>query len=41
MVETSIISHAIVERILPRMAEGRMAEVMRQGEGFGEILIEP
>src|ERR1700722_8604220 len=41
MVETSVISHAIVERILPRMAEGRMAEVMRQCEGFGEVLIEP
>ena len=41
MVETSVISHAIVECILPRMAEERMAEVMRQCEGFGEVLIEP
>ena len=33
--------HALVERVLAGMAEGRMAEVVREGQRLGQILVEP
>lgn len=29
------------QRLLPRMAEGRMAQVMSQGDRFGQVLVKP
>ena len=40
MIETAEIGHAGVERVLTRVPEGWMAEIVRQGQRFGEILVE-
>ena len=40
MLEATVFAHAFVERVLAGVAEGRMAEVMRQGNGFHQRLIE-
>ncbi len=36
-----MLAHAVVERILAGMAEGRVAEVVRQRQRLGQILVEP
>ena len=41
VVETAMIPQASVERALPGMAERRMAEIVRQRQGLGEVLVEP
>ena len=40
VVEAAEARHAGVERVLARMAEGGVAEVVRQGERLREILVE-
>ena len=40
MVEAAVIAEAAVERAFAGMAEGRMAEVVAQRGGLGQILIE-
>lgn len=41
MIETAVPGAGIVERLLPRMAEWRMADIMRQAKCFGQILVQP
>ena len=41
VVEAAERRHAVVERVLAGMAEGRVAEVVRQRQRLGEILVEP
>ena len=41
VIEALEILHAGVEHILAGMAERRMAEIVREAEAFGEIVIEP
>jgi hypothetical protein len=38
--ESAVVEHEAVEDFLPFMAEGGMAEVMGEGDGFGEIFVE-
>ena len=40
MVEPAIGFHRRIQRIFPRMAEGRMAQIMRQRQSLGQILIQ-
>ena len=40
VVEAFIVPHALVELVFPGMAERRMAEIMREREGFGEVFVE-
>ena len=40
VVETAIGSHAGIERIFARMTEGRVAEIMRQRQRLGQILVQ-
>lgn len=40
VVETAIGLHGLVERPLPGMAKGRVAEIVRERDGLGQILIE-
>ena len=41
MVEAAEPRHALVERVLAGMAEGRVAEVVRQRQRLGQVLVEP
>ena len=41
VVEPAMAGHAFGQCILPRMAEGGVAEIMRESECFGQILVEP
>ena len=41
VVEPAMLAHAVVERVLARMAEGRVAEIVREGQRLGEILVQP
>ena len=41
MVKPAIGLHRRIQRIFPGMAEGRMAQIMRQRQGLGQILIQP
>ena len=36
VLEAAVFAHAFVQRILPGMAERRMAEVVREADGFGQ-----
>ena len=40
VLEAAVRGHAVVERVLPGVAEGRVAEVVREGDGFGQVLVE-
>jgi hypothetical protein len=40
MVETAIGQHDFIKDILARVPEGRMAKIMRQGQRFGQIIVE-
>jgi ADP-ribose pyrophosphatase len=40
MVESAVIGHKLIERGLTGVSEGWMPEVMRQGDGLGEIFVE-
>ena len=40
MVEAAVVGEQAVEGFLARVAEGRMAEVVGEGDGFGEIFVE-
>src|SRR3546814_2186032 len=40
MIEAAVHRHRGFQRILPRMAERRMADIVRQAQGFGLILVE-
>src|SRR5258707_1102826 len=35
-----VVLHALVQLVLPRVAEGRVAEIVRQREHLGEVLVE-
>ena len=41
VVEAAERRHAVVERVLAGMAEGRVAEVVRQRQRLGQVLVEP
>ena len=41
VLEAAVRGHAVVERILPGVAEGRVAEVVGQRDGFGQIFVQP
>src|SRR3546814_19543730 len=41
MVEAACDRHRVFQRILPRRAEGRMADIVRQAQSFGQILVKP
>jgi hypothetical protein len=41
MVEAAEPGHALVERVLARMAEWGVAEVVGERQRFGEVLVEP
>ena len=40
VLEAAVVAHAVVERILPGMTEGRVAEIVRQRDRFGQCLIQ-
>jgi hypothetical protein len=40
VIEPALPRHGGIERALPGMAEGGVAEIVRKGEGFGQILVE-
>src|SRR3546814_7621782 len=40
MIEAAVHRHRGFQRILPRMADGRMADIVRPAPGFGKILVE-
>jgi hypothetical protein len=40
VLESAVIPQAFVERVLPRVTEWRMAEIVRQADGFRQRLIE-
>ena len=39
MLEAAVIAHAFVQRVLPGMTERRMAEIVRERNGFDEIFV--
>jgi hypothetical protein len=41
MIEAAMRCHRGLQRILARMAEGRMADIVRQAQRFGQIFVEP
>ena len=41
VVEAAVVGHAGVERVLSRMAEGRVSEIVAEGDGLREIVVEP
>src|SRR5690606_22925701 len=41
VIEAAVLAHRAVERILTGMAERRVAQVVRQGQCLGQVLIEP
>ena len=40
MFEPAVVAQALVQRVLARMTEGRMPEVMRQRDGLGQVFVE-
>ena len=40
VLEAAVIAHAVVERILAGVAEGRVAEIVRQGDRFDQRLVQ-
>ena len=40
VLKATVILHAGIERILPRMAKWRVAQVMRQADGLGQVLVD-
>ena len=36
VLEAAVVAHALVERVLARVAERRVAEIVREADGFGE-----
>ena len=40
VVEPAVALHEPVERFLAGVAEGRVAQVVREGDGFGEVFVE-
>ena len=40
MLEAAVIPHAVIQRRFPGVAERWMSQVVGQGDGFGQILIE-
>ena len=40
VLEAAVLAHALVERVLARMPEGRVAQVVRQRDGFGQCLVQ-
>ncbi len=41
MVEPAMIGERALQRILARMAEGRVADIVRQAERLGQVLVQP
>ena len=41
VLEAAVLRHAGIERVLARVAERRVAEVVRQGDRFHQVLVEP
>ena len=39
VVPAAIIAHRIGERILARVAKGRMADIVRQSQSLGQVLV--
>ena len=40
VLEAAVVAHAVVERILAGVAEGRVAEIVRQRDRFGQRLVQ-
>ena len=40
VLEAAVLAHAFVERILAGVAEGRVAEVVREADRFGQVFVE-
>ncbi len=40
MLEATVITHALVERVLTGVAEGRMAEIVGEGDRLGQVLVQ-
>jgi hypothetical protein len=40
VLEAAAVAHAVVQRTLSGMAEGCVAEVVRQGDGLGQVLVQ-
>jgi hypothetical protein len=40
MFKAAILTHAIVQSVLPRMAKWRMAQIMGEGNRFDQILVQ-
>jgi hypothetical protein len=40
VLEAAVLGHAVVERVLPGVAEGRVAQVVRQGDGLDQVLVQ-
>ena len=41
VLEAAPLAHAFIERILARVAERRMTQVVRQADGFNQVFVEP
>ena len=41
VIETAVVHHAFREHLLARMSERRMPEIVREGDCFREILVQP
>src|SRR3546814_1242214 len=41
VIEAAVRRHCGLQRILARVTEGRVADVVREAQGFGQILVEP
>ena len=41
VLEAAVLAHAIVQRVLPGMAERGMAQVVGQGDGLDQVLVQP
>ena len=41
MIEAAMVAHQLIELALAGMAERRVAEIMGERQGFGQVLVEP
>jgi len=40
VLEAAVLGHALAQRVLPGVAEGRVAQVVRQGDGLDQVLVQ-
>ena len=41
VLEAAVLAHAVVQRVLPGMAERRVAQVVRQRDGLDQVFVQP